>query len=244
MDTLSLLILEYTEILIGNQKNYTDDYFSGSKAANKKLAIRFIRAVAHIYFQCDNLAAARITFNEQVFTAMKLDKIIRYIHVPSYVDKVDRTDYIINLIFTNNFDSELWVATRYCERVIAGTIPRFPKNYMLGDSDIQRSCFCLRYFLTYDFPSAPPAKLYAFAASTKFRPWLQNHLLTNSCSKLFSSPVEYLHLSLPENMRSEILFLIYDAVHALSTAPPHISPQYRNLVLPDDIPLPNQKGEP
>lgn len=243
MDTLSLLILEYTEILIGNQKNYTDDYFAGSKSTNKRLAIQFIRSVAHIYFQCDNLAAARITFTPQVFKIMKLDKILRYIYVPPYVDSVDRTDYLINLIFTNNFDSELWVATRYCERVIDGTLPRFPKNYMLGDSDIWRSCFCLRYFLTYDFPTTPPIKLYAFAASTRFRPWLQDHLLTNSCSKLFSSPVEYLHMSLPENMRNDMYFLIYDAVHALLSTPPYIPPQYRDLVLPDDIVPQTKKGE-
>lgn len=243
MDTLSLLFLEYTEILIGNQKNYTDDYFCGTKSANKRLAIQFVRTVARVYFQCDNLAAARVTFNEQVFKAMKLDKILQYIHVPTYVDRVDRTDYIINLIFTNNFDSELWVATRYCERVVAGTIVRFPKNYMLGDSDTWRSCFCLRYFLTYDFPTMSPMQLYAFAASTKFRPWLQEHFLTNSCTKLFSSPVEYLHMSLPENMRSDILFMIYDAVQRLAASPPHIAPQYRDLVLPDDITPPKTKGE-
>ena len=235
MDILSLLLLEYTEILVGNQKNYSDDYFNGSRGSNEKLAIQFVRYVAHVYFQCDNLEAARATFSKKLFSDMKLDKIIHYIHVPAFVDTADRTDYIIDKIFTNSFDSEKWIATRYCKRILEGTVNKFPKNYMLEDAGIQRACFCLRYFLTCEFPTASPASLYAFAAGTKFRIWLKDRFLSNTCAKLFSSPVDFLHIALPDNMQDDMLHMIYNAVYRMSTVPSDITTQYRNLVFPDDI---------
>lgn len=232
MEQLDFLLFEYTEILLGNRKNYTDDYFEGNKATNEALAIAFIREVAHVYLQCDNLESAQAILNDRVFKKMKLDKILAYIIVPSYVDSADSTDYMISKIFSDRFNEEEWIATRYCQRILQGTIAKFPKNYMQDDLGMQRACFCLRYFLTREFPSATSFELYRFASGSEFRAWIKKHCLSNTCSRLFATPIDYLDQALPNSMRNSILRLLYRSVYYMSFTSSEILPQYRELSLP------------
>lgn len=234
MEQLTFLLFEYTEILLGNQKNYSDNYFTGSKSSNEALAIAFIREVAHIFLQCDNLETARLTFNAKVFQKMHLDKIIIYINVPSYVDEADVPDYIVNKVFTKYFDEERWIAIRHCERIMHGTITKFPKNYMQEDAGVQRACFCLRYFLTREYPSTSPTMLYRFSAGPEFRLWMKQHCLSNTCFKLFASPVDYMDAALPESMRSHALCLLYRAICSLSYISSDVGTNYKVVVCPDD----------
>ena len=209
MDKLSLLTYEYVEILAGNKKNYSDDYFNGNASANEQLAISFIREITKIFLQCNNLESAKIAFSRKLIDQMKLTKIITYITVPPYVDANDKVDYIISKIFTNNFNSERWTAERYCKRVLNGTISRFPKNYMFCDNGVERACFCLKYFLRTEYPRMNALQTYQFAASQEFSGWLKKHYLSNTCVRLFASPIDYVHLMLPDEMKNHMYYCMY-----------------------------------
>lgn len=217
MNTLNILLYEYTEIMLGNRKNFSDNFLDGSRAQNERNAIMFIRLVSHVYFQCDSLNQAQALFSDEFIDVTKLRKVLNSVIVPEFIDSADRFDYIITKVFSRNFDSEKWAAQRYCERILRGSLTRFPKNYINEENGVTRSCYCLWYFLTMERPDAGALELMEFAVSPEFPKWLKTHLLSNACMKLFDDRIDFMFESFPNEMHDEMLYMIYKAKFLYNT---------------------------
>lgn len=208
MGSQDILLLEYTEIMLGNKRHFSDDTFCGHTAASEERAVSFVRLVAKVYLQCTTVQQAMAIFDEDLISRMRLTGVVREIRVPEYVDSHDRMDYITARIFTKNFDPEKWGAERYCTRILAGTLSKFPRNYMDGEIGYKRACYCLRYFLKLERPGASALELLYYSTTSQFRQWLLDHLLINVCTKYFDSRVDYMYDALPEEMRIDIFYMI------------------------------------
>lgn len=208
MISQDILLLEYTEIMLGNKRHFSDDFFSGNTPSSEDRAIKFVRLVSKVYLQCDNIQQAKIVFNAEMIKKMHLEGIVREIRIPDYIDAHDRMDFIAAKIFTKKFDPEKWAAEHYCMRVLNGTLAKFPRNYMDGEIGLSRACFCLRYFLMLERPGSSTLDLLYFAVNPKFRTWLQAHYLMNVCNKYFDTRVDYMYEALPDNMHIDILYMI------------------------------------
>lgn len=222
MSSQDILLLEYTEIMLGNKQHFSDDTFGGKKTNSEQIAADFMRMISKVYLQCESAAQAKALFTDDLIARMHLTGIIREIKVPDYIDNNDRRDYMMARIFTKNFDPEKWAAERYCNRVINGSLFKFPRNYMDGEIGIRRACFCLRYFLKMEKPNSSALDLLYFSASPDFRLWLQKHLLLNVCTRYFDSRVDFMFDALPEEMKIDIFYMLCKSKIMLDRASPVI----------------------
>ena len=212
MFDITIILYEYTEILLGKRKNYSDNFFDHSDEENEQNAIEFIRIVAKAFLRCRSIEAARNTINPTVLKTMQLDKIAAFIQVPKNVYILDRTAYMTDRIFTDNFNAEQWIADHLCMRITSGDLSKFPKHYMRNETGMKRAIYCLRYFLTLEMPSKTIPELYAFAITPEFRAFLKRHLLLNTCMRIFDSPLEFLHETLDEQYQNTALYELYRGV--------------------------------
>ena len=227
MDDLLILLFEYTEILIGNRKNYADYYFGGTDKNNEKLAIEFVRLVAKIFLNVHDLRAG-LAIPVSLLEYMKLSPVLSQINVPNHVDKDDRDAYLISKIFDPDFDSEKWLCRQFCQRINDGTLEKIPKYYLADEMAPERACMCLRNFLFEDLPQASSFELYRFAASKEFRTYLKKKRLSAIVFKLFTNPVRYMHCALPADMKNPLLYKIYQAVFLVDNAPRTLRPETKD----------------
>lgn len=218
MDDLFILLFEYTEILIGNRKNYADYYFTGTDKDNEKLAIEFVLLVSKIFLNIQDPRAG-LALPVSLLEFMKLGPVLSQINVPRHVDRDDHDAYLISKIFDPDFDSEKWLCRHFCQRINDGTLGKIPKYYLADEMATDRACMCLRNFLFEDFPQADSYELYRFAASKEFRAYLKKKRLSAIVFKLFTNPVRYMHCALPSDMKEPLLYKIYQAVFLVNNAP-------------------------
>ena len=84
---------------------------------------------------------------------------------------------------------------------------KFPKEYLNENDGAVRAGICLQYAIKefYQFKQIP--ELYAmFANKSQAQKKLEEHKLGTVCSDFFSSPLEYLHQSLPESQKDDLLY--------------------------------------
>lgn len=227
---LSIVMYEYTEILTGKRKNYSDNFFKGNKIEGEKNAILFIRAVANTFLQCHSLEVALATITPQVLKQMKLDVIASNIKRPRFVVAQDRNEYVLTKIFSENMDQEKWIANRLCMRVLDKSLVKFPKSYMEGEEGLKRSQYCLRYFLMDAFPNTEISDLYRISTTPEFTKFLQDRLLLNVRMKMYDSPVEYLHASLPDEAKDDALFHMYEVLYFVNRPNSQVEHQKKNLL--------------
>lgn len=215
----AMLLLEYTEIMLGNKRHFSEDFFNGRTGASEERIVSFIRLVAKVYLQCDNFQQARCVFDADLVKKLKLDNIVREIRVPDYIDTHDRMDFIAARVFLKKFDPERWAMEHYCQRVLDGSLAKFPRNYMDGEIGLGRACYCLRYFLKLERPGSSALDLLHFSTLPEFRTWLQKHFLMNVCAKYYDTRVDYMYDSLPDDMKIDILYMICKTKYLMDRAP-------------------------
>lgn len=213
MFDIKIVLYEYTEILLGKRKNFSINFFDGKE--DEENAITFVRSVAKTFLGCNNLRAAQATITPNVLSKMKLDSTVIHIKRPRFILREDKNDYILAKIFTDNFDSERWIANRLCKRIQNGTLTKYPKFYMNEYAGLKRSQYCLHYFLITEFTNKKIIDLYRFSASLQFTQFLRQRLLLNVKAKFYSSPVEYLHESMDIQSQEDAYFHLYDTLYKL-----------------------------
>lgn len=222
MNIQDILLLEYTEIMLGNKRHFSEDFFSAKSGRSKvgeERAVQFIRLVSKIFLQVDNLGQARGVFTKEMVSRMRLSNIFDQIYVPDYVDSNDRIDYVAAKIFSKKFDPEKWTAEHYCMRILNKSLTKFPRNYMDGELGLNRACYCLRYFLQLERPGSSALDLLNYASTSEFRIWLQDHLLSNVCTRYYDTRVDFMYDALPDDMKINILFMIYKTKALMERAP-------------------------
>lgn len=217
MNDLLILLYEYTEILLGNRKNYADYFFTGTDKRKENLAIEFVRLVAKIFLNVQDQRAG-LSIPVSLLWYMKLGPILSQINVPKHVLKDDHDAYLIAKIFDPDFDSEKWICRKFCQRINDGTLGKIPKYYLADEMAADRACMCLRNFLFEDYPQLDSFDLYRFAASKEFRSYLKEKRLSAIVYKLFTTPVRYIHCALPSDMKDPLIYKIYQAVYLVDNA--------------------------
>lgn len=215
MYDITIVLYEYTEILLGKRKNYSDNFFNEIRMNNEQNAIEFIRMATKAFLRCNNLDAARATVTPSVIKQMKLDTIINHIKRPRYVYPEDWDEYVLARVFDDKFNTEKWIAAQLCKRISKGSLNRFPKFYMNENLGLIRSQYCLRYFISMDIPDMKIIDLYRYSTSAGFSVFLKKRLLFNVKGKLYSSPVEFMHLAINRQLREDILYYMYEALYYL-----------------------------
>ena len=152
---VTTVLYEYTEILLGQRRNYSINFFhSGSSEEDEENAVKFIRTAVRAFLRCYSLEAAYATVTPALIKRMKLETAMNHIHVPQFVLPGKRTEYRIARVFQPGFNKEHWIAAQLCEGIIQKKVTKFPKFYMSDFEGYERAKQCLNYFVRHDMNMA------------------------------------------------------------------------------------------
>lgn len=201
------IINEYEEILIGNRKKISSNYFLFDKKGNERVALSVIR------YAIENLLGWGVhnaikLFNSNYISFMKLDQMVKYIVFPSDVTK-DDTEYILYLLYPKYVDYDIKRYTLRIYEKVMNNEGRYPKDYMYGYLGMLRAKICLQYAINQNLLFKSADDLYNFFASKDCIKYLKQNKLYQLYVSFYSTPLEYMHDSMPSSVKNEFLFHNY-----------------------------------
>ena len=201
------IINEYEEILIGNRKKISSNYFLFDKKGNERVALSVIRYAIENLLGWDVHNAIKL-FNSIYISFMKLDQMVKYIVFPSDVTK-DDTEYILYLLYPKYVDYDIKRYTLRIYEKVMNNEGRYPKDYMYGYLGMLRAKICLQYAINQNLLFKSADDLYNFFASKDCIKYLKQNKLYQLYVSFYSTPLEYMHDSMPSSVKNEFLFHNY-----------------------------------
>lgn len=201
------IINEYEEILIGNRKKISSNYFLFDKKGNERVALSVIRYAIENLLGWDVNNAIKL-FNSNYISFMKLDQMVKYIVFPSDVTK-DDTEYILYLLYPKYVDYDIKRYTLRIYEKVMNNEGRYPKDYMYGYLGMLRAKICLQYAINQNLLFKSADDLYNFFASKDCIKYLKQNKLYQLYVSFYSTPLEYMHDSMPSSVKNEFLFHNY-----------------------------------
>ena len=139
---------------------------------------------------------------------MKLEQMVGYIAFPSDVTKED-TEYILYLLYPKYIDYDVKRYTLRIYEKVLNNQGRYPKDYMYGYLGMLRAKICLQYSINKNCLFKSIDDLYSFFASKDCIKYLKANKLYQLYTSFYSSPLEYLHDSMPSSIKNEFLYHNY-----------------------------------
>ena len=138
----------------------------------------------------------------------KLDQMVKYIVFPSDVTK-DDTEYILYLLYPKYVDYDIKRYTLRIYEKVMNNEGRYPKDYMYGYLGMLRAKICLQYAINQNLLFKSADDLYNFFASKDCIKYLKQNKLYQLYVSFYSTPLEYMHDSMPSSVKNEFLFHNY-----------------------------------
>lgn len=139
---------------------------------------------------------------------MRLDQMIKYIAFPSDVTK-DDTEYILYLLYPKYVDYDVKRYTLRIYKKVMNNECRYPKDYMYGYLGMLRAKICLQYAINQNCLFKSADDLYSFFASKECIKYLKANKLYQLYISFYSSPLEYMHDSMPSTIKNDFLYHNY-----------------------------------
>lgn len=198
------LLYEYDEILLGNKNSFSNYLFGGTEESKERLALQVFRCAIENYLRWTP-AQARDYLNEKIIEKMKLDTVIKHIRLPVELDPSRDYFYIAHLLYPEKvrFDRQELVIRTY-QDVLDGKLIKYPKEYLSDTNGYVRSRICLQYMISQYVQVGSIKELYELFATVKGKKLLEKYRLLNICNDAFGHPLDYLHESLPTNLKDEL----------------------------------------
>lgn len=213
------ILNEYEEVLLGNRKKISSNYFIFDKKGNERVALSVIRYAIENLLGWDVENAIKL-FNPNYIAFMKLDQMVKYIAFPSDVTKND-TEYILYLLYPRQVNYDImYYTTRIYEKVLKNEA-RYPKDYMYGYLGILRAKICLQYSIQKNCIFTSIDELYQFFTSKDCIKYLKKHKLYQLYVSFYATPLEYMHDSLPSRIKNDFLFHNYMFMNELKKTESH-----------------------
>ena len=197
------IINEYEEVLIGNRKKISSGYFLFDKKGNERVALSVVRYAIENLLGWDVHTAIRL-FNSNYISFMRLDQMIKYIAFPS-----DVTKYILYLLYPKYVDYDVKRYTLRIYKKVMNNECRYPKDYMYGYLGMLRAKICLQYAINQNCLFKSADDLYSFFASKECIKYLKANKLYQLYISFYSSPLEYMHDSMPSTIKNDFLYHNY-----------------------------------
>ncbi len=200
------LLIEYDDIMAGNKKGFSSDHFGKKTSQNCCMNARVvIRYAFDTYLFWDRKTLYdRLDLN--LMNLLHLRQPLNYIDFPIEYNKDEDFFYLISLLYDPKSLGIRLRTLHLYEKILAGKIQKFPKEYFTGAIGKLRACICLQYAVNLHFPYMSPARLYAEACKKTWISFLVKMKLDPICSVLFADPVEFLHASLPTKEKDEFAY--------------------------------------
>lgn len=211
------LLYEYLKVLTGESAGFSS-YILGKKSPTSARNARVICRLAFEIFLrwTPDDVANRLTYD--IIKELKLENVITYLGLPDdYFNSGDYTQLAAEIYPGQLSISERTLVINTYKMVLRGKenggMYRFPKKYFDGNIGLKRAYICFQYLLSnYTFFHSTKEKYEFFATPAG------THLINEKGLKLvlrdiFTSPVRYLHESLPEEEKDEYWYHYYNFLY-------------------------------
>lgn len=200
-------IAEYERLLIGNRKQFSSKIFPFEETGNQRVALSIFKYAIEELLDWTPQEAYKL-LTPKVVQRMKLDGLLSYIEFPSELTQSD-TEYIVHLIYPRviKYDFRRYVIDVY-EKVLRNEI-KYPKDYMYGNKGLIRASICLQYAIKVKKVFHSIEEMYQFFSSPEGIQFLKEEKLRQLYSSFYKTPLDYLHHSLPQNLKSDFYYQYY-----------------------------------
>lgn len=207
---VSGLLDEYDQILLGNRRKYSSLYFSFANNVNELMALTVFRYAIERYLKWTPVQAYNmLTFD--VVNQMHLAPLLTQIHsFPAELNKRKDCWYIVHRLYPHIIPlNKRALITSLMSRVIDGRA-KFPDDYFFSEDGEFRACVCLQHILGRVLIFKDIESMYAFFSNTQAaNKSLQQYNLLNAYKMFFDTPLEFLHMALPEHQKNEFYYEYY-----------------------------------
>ena len=199
-------IYEYDELMIGKRKSINPDFFSYGEYANELLALEIMRYAFETYLRWDPIDL-RDRIDIKLLKRLKLDPLIKYLNFPPELDSRSDYFYIVWRLYPGtihyNYEERVFHVYR---RILEGKVPKFPKEYFTGSDGAERAYLCFRYMAENIVHFESICDMYRHFCTKDGVRTLQKAKLNVICRDLFGSPLEFVHASLPNGQKNELMY--------------------------------------
>lgn len=209
MISKELLYYEYEQILIGNKTGFSPYYFKYGDNLSANYVYEIMKFAFEVYLK-QSPEDIRDHFNKEISELMKLEPLMKYIDFPEELDKGSDYFYIAALLYPQQIKfNEKELILRTFNRVLNGSLKKFPKEYFAGTRGSMRAGICLQYMLNQHYTFENTQALYKFFAGPNGLKALKEYRLNSICNEMFDTPIDYLHDSLPTAQKDEWWYHYY-----------------------------------
>lgn len=204
------LLNEYDEILLGKRKKFSSMYFGFPDKTNETMALSVIKYAIERYLKWTPKEAYNM-LNKKVLKQLNLTSLLSYIEFPVELKKSTDIWYVVHKIYPHLFPlSKRRLITTLMSRIISGELNKIPSDYFFCEDGELRACVCLQYVLENFFLFKTIDDMYKFFANNKeVHKILVQYRLRNVYTLFYDSPLEFLHIALPEDQKNEFLYQYY-----------------------------------
>ena len=198
-------------VMVGRKHNYGKELFRPTadnrreyNEEDEKTALRVIRYALEYYLGWGpEDAKARLSF--PILRSLKLDGLVKNrIKFPPELNRTQEIGYLVSKLYPKEYPYQEKAAIEaYYSGVLNHQVERFRNGFFTGTGGAKRAAICLRYMLKVAFPFRDVDQIYECFASEEGRALLRKYGLASAARDLYPYPIDFLHYSLPENMRSE-----------------------------------------
>lgn len=204
------LVYLYENVLTGNLDKIPDYLFRNEREREEN-ALYIIRYAFETYLRWSPQDVKNYITLE-IIQRLKLDRYLKYINTPPYIQLSNKHDifYIAAKLYPDEikFDEKKLVLRVY-KKILSRDLKRFPKDYLSGYDGYVRSQLCFRYMVTQFMSFGSIDEIYEFFGTRKCKKAMEKYHLMNVCQKLYTTPLDYMHESLSDRQKDELLYLYY-----------------------------------
>lgn len=204
------IFYEYEMILIGKKNLFSNFFFMNNDTKNEENALRVFKFAIEFYLGWSPQDAVA-HLNYKVIDLMKLTQLLKYIKFPPELDERDYIYIILgklypNIVKLNNKE----ITLKVYKRVLEKDLYKFPKDYLSGDEESRnRAIICFQYMLSQYTSFNNVKDMYSYFASSNGPKLLKKYRLNIACISMFEHPLDFLHESLPDDVKSEFWYRFY-----------------------------------
>lgn len=226
--------MNYDNIIIGKQNNYSKTLFGTDKVMCQKNALEIIRYAFTKYLRWQPEYISK-HMTKELMEKLHLQYLMRYIEYPLEYDKSKDYFYLVSLVFESHKMSFRETTIHTYEAVQSGDITKFPKSYFVGSEGIVRAGICLQYMISNHVLVSSINELYHLFSNDQGLALLKKYKLFFAFKENFETPVDFLHFSLPAKEKNNLYLYYYKFSYWMNKIGAAKSFQICNRLLKEDI---------
>ena len=206
----SMLLYEYTDILLGNRPNFSTILFEGNSDSRQKMALQVFRYAIHMFLGCKDIKAIPALLTKEMIEKMQLTKVISYINFPEELDKNKDYFYIAHLLYPGiiPYDQKN-LSIRIYKEILDGKLVKFPKKYLDGIPGKKRAEYCFEYMLSHFCNFKSEVEMYNYFTTTQGMATIKKYKLQQACISMYEHPLDFMHASLPDGQKDDFLYSFF-----------------------------------